>query len=141
MTYGINWWGGTSWHGNCPLSECSTACIDSVLYQFGGHPNGCDHAPALAWVSPWDGVVRVTGNAHKLDPNGGDGVDVDILKNDRLLWSRTIAFDDAVGHDFDLTVPAKTGDHLYFRIHQRLTTDYDSTYFNPTITLERVRRH
>ncbi|MBC7265071.1 MAG: fibronectin type III domain-containing protein [Chloroflexi bacterium] len=104
-----------------------------LLWGDGGHPS--TYEAARRWRSPVTGTVRITGNARKSNTGGGDGVIVSIWKNSTKLWERTLAFDDSLGHDFDLTTPVAVGDSIYFRIAQRGNDYYDGTAFDPTITL------
>jgi hypothetical protein len=99
------------------------------------HPQG-DEA-ARKWVSPINGTIVITGNAHEQnsDTKCGDGVLVKILKNDEELWSKKIANGDTKGHDFNIKVPVQASDAIYFRVHQGDNFDCDTTYFNPTIAL------
>lgn len=98
------------------------------------HPDrGCE--PVRKWVSPVATRVTITGNVPDLGAGGGDGVIVKIFKNNEELWSRTVDNGDRREHYFYLEVPVQVGDAIYFRINMRNNPDYDTTYFNPTITV------
>lgn len=98
------------------------------------HPHGsCE--PARTWVSPIDETVTIRGNAHDVDPDGGDGVIVRILKNREQLWSRVIPNGDSAGHDFHLEVPVDKGDAIRFRVGDRTNPGFDSTYFDARINV------
>jgi hypothetical protein len=126
MVYGLNYYGFDSWHYEPLYGD----------YIVGGfmHPSGLE--TARVWESPVAGTVRVTGTAAKWDPNGGDGVYVTIWKNGSLLWDATIAFDDLVGHGYDLTVDVRPGDWLIFRVNRINDQNYDSILFDPRIAVE-----
>lgn len=129
MTYGTNWWGGTSWHdpeGCCAIGGEWT------------HPGcgGCDAEIATRkWISPADGEAHIYGNVHKMDTTGGNGVNVGIYHNRSLLWSRYIAYNNNIGYNFDITLHVKMGDAIYFTVSNNCENWYDSTSFNPTIAL------
>jgi len=114
-----------AWHGSKQLS---------LLGREWAHPDS-DREPARKWVSPIAGTVTISGNAHDADPGGGDGVVVSILKGSTELWSKTIANGDTKGYDFDLQVPVQVGDAIYFRVAMRGDPGFDSTYFNPSISV------
>ena len=97
------------------------------------HPHGND--AARKWISPIAGTITITGNAHDNDPGGGDGVIVSILKNDEELWAKDIANGDTSGFDFNLEVSVGIGDAIYFRVNEKDNSNWDSTYFNPSISI------
>ncbi len=50
------------------------------------------------------------------------------------VWSRTIAYDDDTGYDFNITgLTVEEGDPILFLVEKNGNENYDSTYFNPTI--------
>jgi hypothetical protein len=97
------------------------------------HPQGGE--AARKWISPVTGTVMITGIVYDLDPGGGDGVIVSILKNDEELWSKNIANGDTSGFDFNLEVSVEIGDAIYFRVNEKDNSNWDSTYFNPSISI------
>ena len=99
------------------------------------HPDG-DREPARKWVSPVAATVTIVGNAHDTNSGCGDGVVVRILKGSAELWSKTIANGDTKGYDFNLQVPVQVDDTIYFTVSMRGDPGCDSTYFNPSISLE-----
>lgn len=88
------------------------------------------------WVSPTSADIIITGNARDLDPGGGDGVTVCILRNSEVLWSKSIANGDITGYDFNLNVFVSIGDKIYFGIDRNANDYYDQTYFNPSIEFD-----
>ncbi|SPD75631.1 hypothetical protein PITCH_A700001 [uncultured Desulfobacterium sp.] len=128
MVYGINWWGFQSWHG---INE-----IDSVVISGDRMAPARTEEPTRTWVCTHDGYLRITGNAHKIDFGGGNGVIVKIFKNEEALWEREIAFNDGVGYNFDLTLKVIAGDSIYFRLNNNGSPLYDTTYFCPAIEFD-----
>jgi hypothetical protein len=128
MVYGQNFYGFDSWH-NAQLY--GDFIVGPIM-----HPSGLE--TARVWESPFAGTVRVTGSAAKGDPGGGDGVYVTIWKNGSLLWDATIAYNDVVGSSYDLPVSVKPGDWLIFRVHRIGDQNWDSTVFDPRITVTSV---
>ena len=131
MTYGVNWWGSTSWH------DPEGCCVIGTGWM---HPGcgGCDGETATRkWVSPESGEVHVYGNAHKINPGGigGGGVIVGIYHNYKI-WSANIGGYDDIGYDFDLTFSVEKGDAIYFTLDSNCDNFYDATDFNPYIQFE-----
>ncbi len=96
------------------------------------HPDfGCD--PALAWTSPQDGRITLTGNYGGNDPGGGDGVVASIFLNESEIWSQTIENgDDGMYFQF-LEIDVIAGDVLYFRLDDRADPGWDYLAFDPQI--------
>jgi hypothetical protein len=105
-----------------------------ILGSDWAHPSAaCD--PARKWVSPAAGTVAVVGSAHDMDPAGGDGVEVVILKGDSALWSQTVANGDTTGQGFNISFAVQAGDAVYFRVNKRVDSGWDTTYLTATIEL------
>jgi len=103
-----------------------------ALVAWGGTPS--THPVVRKWVSPITGWVRITGVAAKENTSCGDGVTASIRKNAVTLWSKDLAYANATGHNFDLTVSVAPGDALYFILAQRSNDACDATFFHPYIT-------
>ncbi len=113
------------WQGSDPLCQIGPGWA---------HPDrGCQ--PDRTWVSPVDATVTISGIAGDLDPGGGDGVIVEILKGDAQIWSATIDNGDTKDYPFDLQVPVIVGDAIHFRVNARGNTNNDTTYLNPKINV------
>jgi|GEM_PF-7132712 len=133
MSYGINWWGGITWHdpeGCCAIDHdwMNPGCIE--LY--------CAEAEVATrkWVSPASGEAHIYGNAHKTNSGElGNGVIVQIYHNYQILWSRYLADDDSVGYDFDITLHVEKGDAIHFAVDANCTNWYDGTSFSSSIVL------
>ncbi|WP_410514399.1 hypothetical protein PaeBR_08400 [Paenibacillus sp. BR2-3] len=95
------------------------------------HPDEAD--VVRKWVAPKSGMIRITGNAAKGDPRGGDGVIVKILKDNIQLWSKTISYDDTTGYEVGLTVAVNTGDAIYFVVNKNGTNTCDTTSWKPVV--------
>jgi hypothetical protein len=116
-----NWWQGTEQY--------------VLLWANGGHPgNAMDSM--RRWTAPQAGTGKITGNAHDGHVGcGTDGVNVSIRIGSNVLWQSTIALDDAVGADFDITTTVAVGDKVDFVINKGIDNGCDSTFFDPTIVL------
>ncbi len=113
------------WQGSLPLCQISDRWA---------HPDrGCE--PSRTWISPVTETVTISGKAYDLDPGGGNGVVVQILKGNDELWSATIENGDSIGQSFDLKVSVKKGDAIHFRVSARGDTSFDTTYFDPGINV------
>jgi hypothetical protein len=113
------------WQGARPLCQ---------VYSQGMHPDiGCE--PVRAWTSPVDETVTVAGRVYDQDAHAGNGIRAKIRKGTDELWSATIENADSSGQSFDLRVPVKKGDVIYFSIDARGDSGWDSTFFDPGINL------
>ncbi|MEM9597925.1 MAG: PKD domain-containing protein, partial [Acidobacteriota bacterium] len=86
------------------------------IYPTYDHPHHAESA--RAWRSPRHGAARITGRVRKANV-GGDGVTASIFLGDERIggpWS--IAGGDTTGVPFDLEVPIRQGQSLYFRLHR-----------------------
>ena len=90
-----------------------------------------------AWVAPFAGTVRITGQVRKADttanPNS-DGVNVKLLHGSAVLVDRNLAATDGVGFPIDVTRVVTPGDTISFRLNPRATSVYDATAWNPVVT-------
>lgn len=116
-----SWWGGDADYGQ----------ISSTLQL----PTNYDSA--RTWTSPVNGTIRITGNVHKFNTGGGDGVVASIRKNGTTIWGpQTIAYNDATGFNHDISVQMNKGDRIYFVVNKNVENNwYDNTYWDPSITL------
>jgi hypothetical protein len=107
------------------------------LWSNGGHPGRSADA-VRRWIAPKAGTVHIGGNAHDLDTTCGSGVVVLIKQDGNVLWQSAIANGDTVGATFNMTVSVSQGSAIDFIINQGSDGDNycDSTYFDPTITLQ-----
>lgn len=98
------------------------------------HPDqACE--PAREWVSPITATVTLSGNVKDLDPGGGDGVAVSIMKNSEKLWGTIIENGDTQGSRFNIDVPVQTGDAIILVVNARSNPNFDTTYFNAKINI------
>lgn len=84
------------------------------------------------WVSPGQGRAHVSGSARDLDDLGFE-VLVEITKNGRRLWSRTIENGNTEEVSFDLMVDLVRADELAFNILALLPSPYNLTAFEAQI--------
>ncbi|MBB6670813.1 GH36 C-terminal domain-containing protein [Cohnella nanjingensis] len=99
------------------------------------HPDNTNDV-ALKWVAPRSGTICISGNVHKNDTGGGNGVVATVQKNVAVLWSRTIAYNDSTGYstNADLcSVYVSAGDAIYFIVNNNGDYTHDETGWNPTI--------
>ncbi len=135
MVFGLNSYGFDSWH-----TVPNNGDVIGVDWMHPAGPGGPE--PARIWESPLAGTVRLTGTV--AENNGeprnpafpADGVRATIWKNGELLFSADVADSDFVGYGYDLSVHVMPGDWLIFRVDALSTPYYDSTHFNPTITVQ-----
>ncbi|WP_159888664.1 GBS Bsp-like repeat-containing protein [Paenibacillus puerhi] len=117
-----NRWKGTSTYNLVFASEQHPDVKDSVR----------------KWTAPVPGEVRITGNVRKANTSFGDGVQVKIMKNQTQLWPtsgwQSIAFNDGIGYNVDISTNVLTGDALYFIVNKKENNYADSTAWNPVIT-------
>ncbi len=91
------------------------------------------------WIAPYDGQVKIEGDAALLQPASGptgDGVRVAIQAGSSELWSATID-----GGDYTPRTPAGVdnltvtrGEAIYFRVQSRNDGASDQVSWDPTIT-------
>lgn len=84
------------------------------------------------WEAPENGTIAIKGAAKKRDFELGNGVNVSILKNDELIWSRLVTDFTGSAHDLDLVV--NKGDLIRFVVNCNEETSYDLTLWDPSIT-------
>ncbi|AIQ17116.1 hypothetical protein H70357_10925 [Paenibacillus sp. FSL H7-0357] len=95
------------------------------------HPDQTDSV--RKWIAPKSGMIRISGNVAKSSTGGGDGIVAKVLKNKMQLWSKTIAYNDAVGYEVGLTVGVSKGDAIYFVVNKNAEASYDGTTWKPVI--------
>jgi hypothetical protein len=105
-----------------------------MLWSSGGHP-GWTIDVVRRWTAPQGGTARITGTARDLDAGGGNGVVVLIRHGATVIWQATINNGNTTGMAFDVTVAIRQGERLDFVINSREDNSWDSTFFNPKITL------
>jgi hypothetical protein len=119
------WWGSDFWTG----PDWTRVGKD---WQ---HP-GEKTSSIRKFTVPRDGKVTVTGNVHKNDINGGDGVIASIRLNSSTAWSKEIDAADDKGFDPEVTLDVHKGDRIRFVIHRRGVIACDTTYWDPVVTFE-----
>lgn len=112
------------------------------LYTYVGsdwmHPDE-NYQVARIWKAPADGIIHITGTISKKDTSGGDGVQAKILRNREHIWPETdewqyIAYNDTTGTAVDCTLKVNANEKIFFVLDAYGDSEYDSTYWNPTIS-------
>lgn len=93
------------------------------------HPN---QVPLLwvdrRWTSSVSGKVSLRGHVAMTDPtDAGNGVVASVRVAGAEVWSTTLAFDDVIGKDFDLSVEVTVGTAVDFIVAPGGGDAYDST--------------
>jgi hypothetical protein len=142
LTQGNNQWHYRQWNGSAYTDMAwnsgsnrwvgdQTSCILGNNWQ---HPGANDSV--RVWEAPYAGTITIAGTACKQNTGGGDGVIVSIKKNDVVLWgSQVIAYDDTVGYTHNIQTEVVQGDLICFIVNKNGTTSYDSTFWDPIITI------
>ena len=112
------------WKASQPL------CV--IGHEYMHQDRGCQ--PTLTWVSPINGTVTISGNAHNLT-TFGEGVVASIVNGTTTLWTAPIANGDMTGRNFDLRVSVRIGDRIHFRLGPSGDVSWDPAYFNPSINI------
>jgi uncharacterized protein YraI len=127
-------WDGDKWYR---FSDDPNYSNQMRLSVNGGHPDSF-HDVAREWVSSYEGTLHITGPAQKEpgDGRGGNGVEVQIVQNQAVVWDHYLGPYDTTGTQFDVRVPVHTGDEFYFVINALGDDQSDNTIFDPLIELE-----
>jgi PKD repeat protein len=88
------------------------------------------------FIVPYDGTVRVTGTVKKLVANG-DGISATILQGSTVKWGPALVTTTA-GVAHDITFQAAAGDTVVFRVNKNVNTNYDTTVWDPTVSVTYV---
>ena len=137
--FGTNPWYYKQWNG----SSYSDMTWDIANFRWKGAQTFClvgnswQHADTndsvRAWVAPQTGVAHIAGQASVGDSRS-DGTIITILKGATLLWGpTTIAYGSPVA--LDITTSVASGDTIYFRLNKGISSGYDTTFWDPSITL------
>lgn len=103
-----------------------------LVYPSGAHPGGSTDA-VRQWTSPLSGVVEVTGRVADTSTTCGDGVRVQILSGDALLWQYDLP-NGGPAQDFDVLVPVEIDTALRFVVNKGTANNWcDWTTFAPAI--------
>lgn len=107
------------------------ASTATFIEQSRQHPDQNDSV--RKWIAPMAGMIYISGNVAKYDPNGGDGVTVSVLKNKVVIWSKQLRYNDTAGYNLTLTAGVSQGDVIYFVVNRNGDNSYDTTSWNPSI--------
>jgi hypothetical protein len=100
------------------------------------HPSNT-RAAVIAWRSPIDASVRITGSVSDADAAAGDGVAWVLRSGTETLASGTIQNGGTIGRFRVSDVAVKIGDACYLKIAPRRDNAADSTSFSLRIAEER----
>lgn len=91
----------------------------------------------MMFVSPMRGTVRLQGTVERApgyigNSAFGDGVKLSILKNNRVIWSGSIASNQA-SESYDVSASVTVGDKLHFVVNCGQHNYFDATCWYPTV--------
>jgi hypothetical protein len=136
--------------GGYHLMEYSTATWQGSTFWTGGgwlrvgrdwHHPGEKAASVRRFVVPADGKLTVDGRVAKADTGGGDGVNVEIRLDQRVVWQDRIEARDAAGKVVRLDLDARKGQSLRFVVRAGATITCDSTRWDPLVTCADGTKH
>ncbi len=122
-------WNGTDqkWQIN------GTYCFvnDTLMHPDAGYDS------VRAWKAPSSGTISISNIIRKFDVNGGDGVNLKIMKGSTQLWPASgwqpLLYNNATGYNFQVSTTVNTNDMIYFIVNRGQDTSYDSTYWKADI--------
>jgi hypothetical protein len=104
-----------------------------ALWNGGFHP-GPNTDAVLKWVAPLSCKISISGTVKKSDINGGDGVIATIKHGSTTVWGPdTIAYNNAIGHQYNDTLSVTAGDAIYFILNRKGDYAFDGTAWDPVI--------
>jgi hypothetical protein len=113
------------------------------IYSDSMHP-GTSEMPALTWIAPRAGTVRIEGTARSADPaigtngdpNCGNGVAVAVMHNSTPIFNATVAAADTVGKSINTLRTVAAGDGIFFIVAPGADNYCDMTRFDPSVTYQ-----
>lgn len=95
----------------------------------------------LEWTAPRSGTVNISGNVHKSDTGGGDGITASVWKNNQMIWPANgqwqhVLYNDTTGYSTAVSTTVAQGDILSFRVDKYGNNAYDSTVWTPAVSYE-----
>ena len=144
-TQGVNGWYFSEFYG----SNVKNLLWNSEKGLWNGVNNsprlsGTEMVPELSdvgytFVVPEEGVVRISGEITMpyADSKKGDGVSAYICKGDKTLFKGDVKY----GSDtsYDITVPVKKYEKLYFKINKKSNSYFDWVSWFPSVTYTDVQ--
>ena len=98
------------------------------------HHPGPDQPTVRTFRCPETGQISVTGRVFKMHAQAGtSGVNVCIRHQLDMVWSATLAGDDAKGQEPNLTLSVRKGDAVRFIVDSNGTINCDTTGWDPVI--------
>ncbi|MGG4192501.1 hypothetical protein ABEW50_03500 [Paenibacillus jamilae] len=96
------------------------------------HPT--DLSSVRTWAAPESGLIRISGKVAKGNTKCGNGIIASIQKNNEVVWSALIRFDDAEGIQVQHDITVHADDKLRFLVASNESLDCDFTSWDPRIT-------
>jgi hypothetical protein len=90
--------------------------------------------PDRRWTSTVAGTVSIQGHVAKAAVGGGDGTIARIWVAGVEIWNATLAFNDAIGTDFDLSAEVQVGTTVDFLVDPNTNALFDSTTLTAVIS-------
>ena len=119
------WYGSTFWTGP-----------DWTRVGRDWHHSGERTSSIRRFAAPRAGRVQIAGRIYKADPNGGDGVHLEIRHGDKIVWQADIDAADQTGIEPALALDVREGDSLRFVVHRRGDIGFDTTHWDPCLTYD-----
>lgn len=119
------WYGSTFWTGP-----------DWTRVGRDWHHSGEHTSSIRRFAAPRAGHLQISGRVYKADPNGGDGVHLEIRHGDQLVWQANIDAADQTGVEPQLSLDVREGDSIRFVVHRRGEIGYDTTHWDPCVTYD-----
>jgi hypothetical protein len=122
-----------AWDATASVWRAANDSMDLITSQ-GFHP-GTNENPALTWVAPKAGTVRISGTVRDGDPSCGDGGNASIVHNSTFLYGQDWANGNTVGvYSHDILRTVAPGDGLFFMVGKGPANSYcDYTLWDPSI--------
>lgn len=99
------------------------------------HP-GTSRSAVRRWTAPVTMDITITGNVRDADTGGGDGINASIVRNStQTLFTASIDNGNIVGSDYSLSLTVMAGDTIDFIVAPRANNNFDTTVFDPLISL------
>lgn len=117
--------GGSYWVGSQPFTQVA---------RVAQHPSSGEES-VRTWRAPYDGTVAITGDIDVI--SGGNGVVATVLKNGSSLWQSVVAAGASATPTGLSSVAVSAGDVIRFRVGDNGHNAFDSTFWEPVITLTR----
>jgi hypothetical protein len=127
---------GSEWHGSTYWTAGGWARVGKDWQ----HPGPVGFV-VRRFVLPEDGTVTVSGRVAKGDIGGGDGVELEVRLDDKVVWKDRMEAHDTKGHALELKLEVRKGQALRFAVAAGSTIQHDTTVWNPVVTYANGARY